>query len=94
MTGAASDPPAWQPHIGERPKARRELTAKRAKNAAVFRPDTKGGSDYRPVLSATTTPQVRLAIMAGTIDWVLTIQQADAVKETSEEGKSRAPDRR
>ena len=33
MTGAASDPPAWQPHIGKRPKARRELLAKRAKNA-------------------------------------------------------------
>ena len=32
MTGAASDPPDWQPHIGKRPKARRELLAKRAKN--------------------------------------------------------------
>ena len=32
MTGAASDPPAWQAHIGKRPKARRELLAKRAKN--------------------------------------------------------------
>ena len=31
MTGAASDPPAWQTHIGKRPKARRELLAKRAK---------------------------------------------------------------
>src|SRR6516162_4474937 len=34
MTGAASDPPAWQAHIGKRPKARRELIAKRAKDAA------------------------------------------------------------
>src|SRR5581483_1145778 len=33
MTGAASDPPAWQRHIGGRPKARRELLAKRAKDA-------------------------------------------------------------
>lgn len=33
MTGAASDPQAWQPHIGKRPKARRELLAKRAKRA-------------------------------------------------------------
>src|SRR5260370_1022782 len=32
MTGAASDPPAWQAHIGKRPKNRRELQAKRAKN--------------------------------------------------------------
>jgi type I restriction enzyme, R subunit len=189
MTGAASDRPAWQPHIGKRPKARRELIAKRAKDAtdplklvivrdmwltgfdapcmhtmyvdkpmkghglmqaiarvnrvfrdkpaglvvdyigiaqnlksalgqyaghggeqvgideaeavrmllekyeivrAMFRPETKGGFDYRPVLSAATTPQARLAIMAGAIDWVLTFQQADAAKEASEEGKKRA----
>ena len=32
MTGAASDPPAWQQHIGKPPKARRKLLAKRAKN--------------------------------------------------------------
>ena len=34
MTGSASDPAAWQPHIGKNPKARRELLAKRAKNSA------------------------------------------------------------
>ena len=56
---------------------------------AMFRPDTKGGFDYRPVLSAATTPQMRLAIMAGAIDWVLTFQQADAANETTEEGKKR-----
>jgi type I restriction enzyme R subunit len=33
MTGDATDPPDWQPHIGTRPKARRELLAKRAKKA-------------------------------------------------------------
>jgi type I restriction enzyme R subunit len=33
MTGAASDPPDWQQHIGTRPKRRRELLAKRAKHA-------------------------------------------------------------
>lgn len=32
MTGAASDPPKWQSHIGKRPKVRRELQAKRAKD--------------------------------------------------------------
>src|SRR5262245_11874281 len=189
MTGAASDPPAWQPHIGGRPKARRELLAKRAKDAndplklvivrdmwltgfdapamhtmyidkpmkghgpmqaiarvnravrdkpaglvvdyigvaqnlktalgqysgadrdqtgideaeaervllekyeivrAMFRPDMKGGFDYRPALQAKATPQSRLAIMAGAIDWVLTVQQADAEKETTAEGKKRA----
>jgi type I restriction enzyme R subunit len=189
MTGAASDPPSWQPHIGKRPKTRRELMAKRAKDAndplklvivrdmwltgfdapcmhtmyvdkpmkghglmqaiarvnrvfrdkpaglvvdyigiaqnlksalgqyssgdreqtgideaeavrvmlekyeivrAMFRPDTKGGFNYRPALKGNATAQTRLAIMAGAIDWVLTLQQADAAKETTEEGKKRA----
>ena len=57
---------------------------------AMFRPDTKGGFDYRPALDAAAKPQARLAIMAGAIDWVLTFQQADAAKETTEEGKKRA----
>ncbi len=189
MTGAASDPPAWQAHIGKRPKARRELIAKRAKNAkdplklvivrdmwltgfdapcmhtmyvdkpmrghglmqaiarvnrvfrdkpaglvvdyigvaqnlksalgqysradqeqtgidekravrvmlekyeivrAMFRPDTAGGFDYRAALAAGAMPQKRLGIMAGAIDWVLTLQQAEAAKESTEEGKKRA----
>ena len=189
MTGAASDPPAWQAHIGKRPKARRELLTKRAKNAddplklvivrdmwltgfdapsmhtmyvdkpmkghglmqaiarvnrvfrdkpaglvvdyigvaqnlknalgqysgsdrdqtgidqaeavrvlrekyevvrAIFRPDTKGGFDYRPALSAATLPQTRLGIMAGALDWVLTVAQQDAAKEKTEEDKKRA----
>lgn len=33
MTGAASDLPNWQKHIGTKPKKRRELLAKRAKDA-------------------------------------------------------------
>lgn len=189
MTGAASDPAEWQPHIGKRPKSRRELIAKRAKKPAdplklvivrdmwltgfdapsmhtmyvdkpmkghglmqaiarvnrvfrdkpaglvvdyigiaqnlksalgqyaghgaeqvgideaeavgvlmekyevvraMFRPDTNGGFDYRPALSPIATPQARLAIMAGALDWVLTLQQADASKETTEYGKKRA----
>jgi type I restriction enzyme, R subunit len=56
----------------------------------MFRPDTTGGFDNRPAFSGTATPQVRLAIMAGAIDWVLTLQQADAAQETTEEGKKRA----
>jgi type I restriction enzyme, R subunit len=189
MTGAASDPPPWQAHIGKRPKARRELLAKRAKDPkdplkivivrdmwltgfdapclhtmyvdkpmkghglmqaiarvnrvfrdkpaglvvdyigiaqnlksalgqyssgdreqtgideavavrvllekyeivrAMFGPDTKGGFDYRPALNASATAQARLAIMAGAIDWVLTLQQADAAREGTDEGKKRA----
>jgi type I restriction enzyme R subunit len=57
---------------------------------AIFRPNTKGGFDYRPALDASSTAQTRLSIMAGAIDWVLTVQQADAAKETSEEAKKRA----
>lgn len=189
MTGAASDPPQWQPHIGKRPKARRELLAKRAKDPKdplrlvivrdmwltgfdapsmhtmyidkpmrghglmqaiarvnrvfrdkpaglvvdyigiaqnlknalgqysrrdqeqtgideaeavavllekyeivrdMFRPDTAGGFDYSRALAADATPQERLGIMAGAIDWVLTMQQNDAARETSDEAKKRA----
>lgn len=189
MTGAASDPPAWQQHIGRRPKARREGLAKRAKNPkdplklvivrdmwltgfdapcmhtmyidkpmkghglmqaiarvnrvfsnkpgglvvdyigvaqnlksalsqyskddqgqtgideaeavrvlmtqyevvrAMFYPDQPGGFDYRPALSADATPQARLGIMAGAMDWVLTMQQKAAALETTDEGKKKA----
>lgn len=189
MTGAASDPAAWQPHIGKRAKARRELLAKRAKDPkdplklvivrdmwltgfdapcmhtmyvdkpmqghglmqaiarvnrvfrdkpaglvvdyigiasalknalgqysggdreqtgideadavralveryeivrAMFRPDMKGGFDYRPALDPQAPPHLRLSLLGGAMDWVLTFQQADAAKETTEEGKKRA----
>ncbi|MHB1304430.1 MAG: type I restriction endonuclease subunit R [Acidiphilium sp.] len=189
MTGAASDPASWQPHIGKRPKARRELLAKRAKKpgdplklvivrdmwltgfdapamhtmyvdkpmkghglmqaiarvnrvfrdkpaglvvdyigiaqnlktalgqysgadreqtgideeAAVaamleryenvrdlFRPDTAEGFDYRPAMAETAKPQLRLTIMAGAMDWILTLQQELASAKTKEEDKKRA----
>lgn len=189
MTGAASDPPTWQPHIGRRPKARRELIAKRAKKAgdplklvivrdmwltgfdapcmhtmyidkpmrghglmqaiarvnrvfrdkpaglvvdyigvaqnlknalgqysradrdqtgideekavrvmkekyeivcAMFRPATKGGFDYRNAFSANATPQKRLAVMAGAMNWILTLQLAEAAKAETEEEKRMA----
>lgn len=183
MTGAASDPADWQQHIGKRPKARRELLAKRAKDPhdplklvivrdmwltgfdapcmhtmyvdkpmqghglmqaiarvnRVFRDKPAGlvvdyigiaqnlkaalgqysqhdqeqvgikeeeavavllekyeivrdifyGFDYRPVLAPDATPQQRLTVMAQAIDWVLTLQQAEAAKEQTEEGKKR-----
>ena len=56
----------------------------------IFGPEAKGGFDYRPALAAKAKPQERLAIMAGAIDWVLTVQQEGAAKETSDEGKKRA----
>jgi type I restriction enzyme, R subunit len=184
MTGAASDPPEWQLHIGKRPKARRELMAKRAKAPSdalklvivrdmwltgfdapcmhtmyidkpmrghglmqaiarvnrVFRDKPAGlvvdyigiaqnlknalsqysqpdqeltgidekqavavllekyeivramfhGFDYSLALSPSAKPQQRLSVMAQAIDWVLSMQQADAAKETTAEGKKRA----
>ncbi len=189
MTGAASDPPSWQQHISKRPKARRELLAKRAKEPSdslklvivrdmwltgfdapsmhtmyidkpmkghglmqaiarvnrvfrdkpaglvvdyigvaqnlkkalgqyskpdqentgideeqavavlqekyevvrdLYRPDSKSGFDYRRALAAEATPQVRLSVMAGAIDWILSMQQEAAAREESDEGKKRA----
>src|ERR1019366_5042823 len=184
MTGAASDPESWQPHIGKRPKARRELIAKRAKDPKdslklvivrdmwltgfdapcmhtmyvdkpmrghglmqaiarvnrVFRDKPAGlvvdyigiaeglksalgqysghdqeqtgideeqavavllekyeivramfhGFNYSPALSPTAKPQERLSIMAQAIDWILSMQQEQAAKETTAEGKKRA----
>lgn len=189
MTGSASDPETWQPHIGKRPKARRDMLAKRAKDPnddlqlvivrdmwltgfdapsmhtmyvdkpmkghglmqaiarvnrvfkdkpgglvvdyigiaqnmknalrdysepdqditgidkatavavmlekydivrAMFAPDSKGGFDYRPALDTEATAAERLSIMAGAIDWVLSFQQEEAAKATSEDDKKRA----
>ena len=180
MTGAASDPKEWQPHIGG--KARRELLAKRAKDPddplklvivrdmwltgfdapsmhtmyidkpmrghglmqaiarvnRVFRDKPAGlivdyigiaqnlksaldqysredqeyvgiaeaeavavmlekyeivrdmfhGFDYRTGL--TESPQERLVALAGAIEWVLEMQQREAAKESTEEGKKQA----
>ena len=47
-------------HVGiDEAEAVRVLLEKYEIVRAMFRPDTKGGFDYRPVLSAATTPQVR-----------------------------------
>ncbi len=67
-----------------------EMTKRYEIVRAMFRPETKGGFDYRPALTADATPQARLGIMAGAIDWVLTLAQEDAAKETTDEGKKRA----
>jgi type I restriction enzyme R subunit len=56
----------------------------------MFRPDTAGGFDYRPALDPGAAPKLRLALLAGAIDWVLTLQQEDAAKEATDEGKKRA----
>jgi type I restriction enzyme R subunit len=49
-----------------------------------------GGFDYRPALTPEATAGQRLSIMAGAIEWVLAMQQADAAKETTDEGRKRA----
>ena len=46
------------------------------------------GFDYRAGL--TGSPQERLAALAGAIEWVLDMQQSEAARESTEEGKKRA----
>ena len=50
--------------------------------------DMYHGFDYTSAMSG--TPQQRLAMMAGAIEWILNLQQQLAAKETSEEGKKNA----
>ena len=57
---------------------------------AMFKPGMPGGFDYRPSLDPSGPPQARLVALAGAMDWVLTRQQEDAAKETTDEGKKRA----
>ena len=57
---------------------------------AMFRPDMAGGFDYRPAFLSHTPPQDRLSLLAGALDWVLTLQQQQAAEETTEEGRKRA----
>jgi type I restriction enzyme R subunit len=49
-------------------EAERVLQEKYEIVRAIFRPDTKGGFDYRPALDPASAPQARLALMAGAID--------------------------
>jgi type I restriction enzyme, R subunit len=56
----------------------------------MFQPDARHGFDYRPALSLAASAQQRLAAMAGAIDWVLTLQQAEAAKATNEDAKKKA----
>ena len=46
------------------------------------------GFDYRAGL--TGTPQERLVALAGAIEWILDMQQRDAARESTKEGKKRA----
>ena len=57
---------------------------------AMFRPATKGGFDYTLALAADAKPQLRVSILAGAIDWVLTMQQEAAARETDDEAKKKA----
>ena len=46
------------------------------------------GFDYRKGLSG--TPKERLVALAGALEWVLSMQQRESARETTEEGKKRA----
>jgi type I restriction enzyme R subunit len=54
----------------------------------IFAPDTKEGFDYASGL--TGSPQERLTVLASAIEWVLDMQQKEAAKETTEDGKKAA----
>ncbi|MFO1127830.1 MAG: type I restriction endonuclease subunit R [Rhodospirillales bacterium] len=54
----------------------------------MFAPDTPGGFDYRQGLQG--SPQERLGVLAGAMEWMLDLQQREAAQESSEEGKKRA----
>jgi type I restriction enzyme R subunit len=65
------------------------LVAKYEVVCDMFGPqDGRGGFDYRSALAG--TPQQRLAMMAGAIEWVLDMQQKLAAKETTADGKKAA----
>ncbi|MFX4717521.1 type I restriction enzyme endonuclease domain-containing protein, partial [Acinetobacter baumannii] len=48
------------------------------------------GFDYRSGLNLNGSPQERLAMMAGAIEWILERQQQWAAQETTPEGKKAA----
>jgi type I restriction enzyme R subunit len=56
----------------------------------MFRPGAVDGFDYRLALEQSATPQLRLTIMAGAMDWVLSTQQELAAQKKKEEDKKRA----
>jgi type I restriction enzyme R subunit len=56
----------------------------------MFAPDMASGFDYRLAIRPDSTPQQRLATLAGAIDWILTLQQEASAKETSEDDKKKA----
>jgi type I restriction enzyme, R subunit len=56
----------------------------------MFRPGLPDGFDYRPALAADATPQLRLTVMAGAMDWVLAMQQELAAEKKNNDEKKRA----
>lgn len=56
----------------------------------MFRPGLPDGFDYRPALAADAMPQLRLTVMAGAMDWVLTMQQELAAEKKNNDEKKRA----
>ena len=53
--------------------------------------DISSGFRLSPRACADATPQERLIVHGRLIEWVLAMQQEEAARETSEEGKTGAP---
>lgn len=58
----------------------------------MFRPapGLPSGFDYTPALAPTAPPATRLAALAGAMDWVLRVQQADAARAANPEERKQA----
>jgi type I restriction enzyme, R subunit len=56
----------------------------------MFRPGLPDGFDYRAALAEDATPQLRLTVMAGAVDWVLAMQQELAAEKKNNDEKKRA----
>ena len=56
----------------------------------MFRPKDPSGFDYRPATSPETPAKTRLSILAGAMDWILTMQQRLSAQETDPAKKRKA----
>jgi len=57
---------------------------------SMFRPKDPSGFDYRPATSPETPAKTRLSILAGAMDWILTMQQRLSAQETDPAKKRKA----
>lgn len=60
---------------------------------SMFRPDDPTGFDYRPATLPGASGKTRLSLLAGAMDWILTMQQREAAQEQDEDKKRKAQSR-